>query len=149
MFSSAYVWAKIYGYMEEQLGSVMVSTWFDDAEVVELNEEHLILHTSSDYRREVILKRYADYVHEALKVIFNSDAKLMVFGDAELDAFRSKDKQTTAMDFNPQFNFDNFVVGPSNRFAHSAAIAVSNHPGDVYNPLFIYGPPGVGKTHLL
>ena len=149
MFSSAYVWAKIYGYMEEQLGSVMVSTWFDDAEVVELNEEHLILHTSSDYRREVIIKRYADYVHEALKVIFNSDAKLMVFGDAELEAFRSKDKQNTAMDFNPQFNFDNFVVGPSNRFAHSAAIAVSNHPGDVYNPLFIYGPPGVGKTHLL
>ena len=51
MFSSAYVWAKIYGYMEEQLGSVMVSTWFDDAEVIELNEEHLILHSPSDYRR--------------------------------------------------------------------------------------------------
>ena len=149
MFSSAYVWAKIYGYMEEQLGGVMVSTWFDDAEVVELNEEHLILYSPSDYRREVIVKRYAGYVHEALKHIFNSDAKLMVFGDAELDAFRSKGKQNTAMDFNPQFNFDNFVVGPSNRMAHSAAIAVSNHPGDVYNPLFIYGPPGVGKTHLL
>ena len=149
MYSSAFVWAKILNYLEERLSAITVSAWFDDAEVVELNEEHLILHTSSDYRREVILKRYADYVHEALKVIFNSDAKLMVFGDAELDAFRSKDKQTTAMDFNPQFNFDNFVVGPSNRFAHSAAIAVSNHPGDVYNPLFIYGPPGVGKTHLL
>ena len=45
------------------------------------------------------------------------------------------------MDFNPQFTFDNFVVGPSNRFAHSAAIAVSKTPGQVYNPLFIYGPP--------
>ena len=53
------------------------------------------------------------------------------------------------MDFNPQFTFDNFVVGPSNRFAHSAAIAVSKTPGQVYNPLFIYGPAGVGKTHLL
>ena len=53
------------------------------------------------------------------------------------------------MDFNPQFSFDNFVVGPSNRFAHSAAIAVTNNAGQVYNPLFIYGPPGVGKTHLL
>ena len=149
MFSSAYVWAKIYGYMEEQLGSVMVSTWFDDAEVVELNEEHLILHSPSDYRREVIVKRYAGYVHEALKEIFHSDAKLIIFGDAELEAYRSRGQQNTAMDFNPQFNFENFVVGPSNRFAHSAAIAVSNHPGDVYNPLFIYGPPGVGKTHLL
>ena len=53
------------------------------------------------------------------------------------------------MDFNPQFSFENFVVGPSNRFAHGAAIAVANHPGEVYNPLFLYGPPGVGKTHLL
>ena len=149
MFSSAYVWAKIYGYMEEQLGNVVLSTWFDDAEVVELNEEHLILYSSSDYRREVIIKRYTEYIHEALKVIFDSDAKLIVFGDEELEAYKAKGKTTTAMDFNPQFNFDNFVVGPSNRFAHSAAIAVSNHPGDVYNPLFIYGPPGVGKTHLL
>ena len=149
MLSSAYVWAKIYGYMEDQLGAVMVSTWFDDAEVVELNEEHLILLSPSDYRREVITKRYVGYIQEALKELFNSDAKLLVFGNQELEAHRSKGKQNTAMDFNPQFNFENFVVGPSNRMAHSAAIAVSNHPGDVYNPLFIYGPPGVGKTHLL
>ena len=149
MFSSAYVWAKIYGYMEEQLGSVVISTWFDDAEVVELTEERLILYTASDYRREVIIKRYTSYIQEALKQIFHSDAKLIVFSDEEMDAYKNKGKKTSAMDFNPQFNFDNFVVGPSNRFAHGAAIAVTNHPGDVYNPLFIYGPPGVGKTHLL
>ncbi len=149
MYSSAYVWAKVLGYMEEQLGSVTISTWFDDAEVVELNEEHLILYSPSDFRRDVIRKRCADYIHEALKQLFNSDAKLMVFGDQELKNYRSRGENLTAMDFNPQFNFENFVVGPSNRFAHSAAIAVSNHPGDVYNPLFIYGPPGVGKTHLL
>ncbi len=149
MFSSAYVWAKVLGYMEEQLGAVTVSTWFDDAEVVELTEENLILHTSSEFRREIIMRRCQSYVHEALKTIFDSDAKLMVFGDEELEKYRSKGKTHASMDFNPQFNFDSFVVGPSNRFAHSAAIAVTNHPGDVYNPLFIYGPPGVGKTHLL
>ena len=149
MYSSAYVWAKIYGYMEEQLGSVVISTWFDDAEVVELTEEKLILHTSSEYRKETILKRYTGLIHEALQTIFDSNAKLEVFGDAELEAYNSRGKNPTAMDFNPQFNFDNFVVGPSNRFAHGAALAVSNHPGDVYNPLFLYGPPGVGKTHLL
>ncbi len=148
MFSSAYVWAKVLNHMEERLGSVTVSAWFDDAEVVELNEEHLILYSSSDFRREIIRRRCTEYIHDALKEIFNSDAKLMVFGDEELAAYNSRGKQTT-MDFNPQFSFDSFVVGPSNRFAHGAAIAVSNNPGQVYNPLFIYGPAGVGKTHLL
>ena len=149
MYSSAYVWAKVLNHMEEHLGSVTVSAWFDDAEVVELNEEHLILYSSSDFRRDIIRRRCTDHIQDALKEIFNSDAKLIVYGDEELNQFRSKDKSKTAMDFNPQFNFDNFVVGPSNRFAHSAAIAVSKNPGEVYNPLFIYGPPGVGKTHLL
>ena len=149
MYASAYVWAKIINYLEERLTAVTVSATFDDAEVVELNEEHLILYSPSDFRRETIRRRYKQHIQDALSEIFNSEAKLMVFGDEELSSYRSKGKQSTSMDFNPQFSFDNFVVGPSNRFAHGAAIAVSNNPGQVYNPLFIYGPPGVGKTHLL
>ena len=149
MYASAYVWAKVLMHMEERLGAVTVSAWFDDAEVVELNEERLILYSPSDFRREIIRRRCTDYIHDALKEIFNSDAKLVVFGDEELAAFKQRGKSSSSMDFNPQFTFDNFVVGPSNRFAHSAAIAVSKTPGQVYNPLFIYGPPGVGKTHLL
>ncbi|HIQ76752.1 MAG TPA: chromosomal replication initiator protein DnaA [Candidatus Faecousia excrementipullorum] len=149
MYSSAYVWAKVLQYMEERLDAVTVSAWFDDAEVVELNEEHLILYSSSDFRRETIRRRCTEYIHDALREIFNSDAKLLVFGDEELNAYRAKGKRKTSMDFNPQFTFESFVVGPSNRFAHGAAIAVSNNPGQVYNPLFIYGPAGVGKTHLL
>ena len=147
MYSSAYVWAKVLGHMEERLGAVTISAWFDDAEIVELNDSHLILYSPSDFRRDIIRGR-ANYIEEALKEIFNSDAKLLVFGDEERDAFKNKHK-ASSMDFNPQFTFENFVVGPSNRFAHSAAIAVSKTPGQVYNPLFIYGPPGVGKTHLL
>ena len=149
MFSSAYVWGKVLSYLENQLSAVTVAAWFDDAEVVELTEEHLILYSSSDFRREIIRQRCTGYIQDALKEIFNSDAKVLVFGDAELQAYRSRGTQNTSMDFNPQFTFDNFVVGPSNRFAHSAAIAVTNNPGQVYNPLFIYGPAGVGKTHLL
>ena len=149
MYSSAYVWAKILSYLEERMTSTIVSAYFDDAEVVELNDSHLILYSPSDFRRDLITRRYVSTIEEALKEIFNSDAKLIVFGDKELDAFRSKGKSPTSMDFNPQFTFDNFVVGPSNRFAHSACVAVTNTPGQVYNPLFLYGPPGVGKTHLL
>lgn len=148
MYSSAYVWAKVLSYTEERLGAVTVSTWFDDAEVVELNEHNLILYSPSDFRRDIIRRRCTDYIQDALKEIFNSDAKLLVLGDEEMAARKMKGS-SSSMDFNPQFTFDNFVVGSSNRFAHSAAIAVSRTPGQVYNPLFLYGPPGVGKTHLL
>ena len=149
MYSSAYVWAKILNYMEESLGAITVSTWFDDAEVVELTEDQLILYSPSDFRREIITRRCTGYIQDALKEIFKSNAKLIVFGDEELKAYRNKDKKLSSMDFNPQFSFENFIVGGSNRFAHSAAQAVAKRPGTVYNPLFIYGPPGVGKTHLL
>ena len=150
MYSSAYVWAKVLSNMEERLGAVTVSAWFDDAEVVELTDDQLILYSSSDFRREIIKKRCTEYIQDALKEIFNSDAKLVVFGDEELNAYKNRSAQpSTSMDFNPQFSFDSFIVGPSNRFAHGAAIAVTNHPGEVYNPLFLYGPAGVGKTHLL
>ena len=149
MYSSAYVWAKVVSHMEDRLGAVTVSTWFDDAEVVELNDEQLIIYSATEFRQDFIRRRCTEYIQDALKEIFNSDAKLVVFGDEELNAYRSRGVQKPAMDFNPQFTFDNFVVGPSNRIAHGAAIAVSNNPGQVYNPLFLYGPPGVGKTHLL
>lgn len=149
MYSSAYVWAKVLSHMEERLGAVTVSAWFDDAEIVELSEDKLILYSPSDFRREIIRRRCTEYIQDALKELFSSDAKLVVYGDEELGAYRSKGKKSASMDFNPQFSFDNFVVGPSNRFAHGAALAVTANPGHAYNPLFIYGPPGVGKTHLL
>ncbi len=149
MLSSAYVWAKVLNFLEEHMDAVTVSTWFDDVEIVELNEEQLVIYSPLEFHREIIVSRYAGHIQDALKEIFNSDAKLIVFGTEELEAYKSKGVKKSSMDFNPQFTFDNFVVGPSNRFAHGAAIAVSNNPGQSYNPLFIYGPPGIGKTHLL
>ena len=149
MYAAAYVWAKVFNYLEDRMTNITVSAHFDDAEIVELTNEHLIIYSPSEFRRSTIVNRYSAMIQDALKEIFDSDAKLIVFGEKELNTFKNKGKMNTSMDFNPQFTFDNFVVGPSNRMAYSAAIAVSNTPGQVYNPLFIYGPPGVGKTHLL
>ena len=149
MFSSAYVWAKILNLLEERLSAITVSSWFDDAEVVELTEERLVIYCPDEFRRGMIRNRCADHIHEGLRGIFNSNAKLVVFDDQQLEEYRKKDKPSNFMEFNPQFTFDTFVVGGSNRLAHGAAMAVAANPGDVYNPLFLYGPPGVGKTHLL
>ena len=149
MVSAAYAWAKILSYLEERLTSTMVTAWFDDAEAIEFTNEHLIIHSPNEFRREIILRRCTEYVQDALKEIFDSDAKLKVFSDEDMAKYRTGGKSAVNMDLNPQFTFDSFVVGPSNRFAHGAAYAVSQQPGQTYNPLFIYGPPGVGKTHLL
>ena len=149
MYASAYVWAKVIGYLEDHITTTATKGSFDDAEVVELTEEQLIIYSPSDFRRDMIRRRFVPFIEDALKELFQSDAKVLVFGDEDLKAYRSQGSKRNSMDFNPQFSFENFVVGPSNRFAHGAAIAVSNAPGEVYNPLFIYGPPGVGKTHLL
>ena len=149
MFSSAYVWAKVLTYLEDRLSTITVSAWFDDTEVVELTEERLAIYTPDEFRRSMIRNRCAEYIHEALREIFHSDAKLVVFDDKQLEEFKAKDKPAPVLEFNPQFTFGNFVVGGSNRLAHGAAMAVAGNPGDVYNPLFLYGPPGVGKTHLL
>ena len=149
MYSSAYVWAKILSYLEDRLSAVTVSGWFDDAEVVELTEEQLVIYSPSDFRRDWIRRRCAEYIQDGLKEIFNSNAKLVVLDDNQLKIKKETKEKTGVLEFNPQFTFDNFVVGPSNNFSYNAACAVADNPGIVYNPLFIYGPPGVGKTHLL
>ena len=149
MYSSDYIWGKILGHMEDRLSAPVVSTWFDDAKVIELTEDRLILYSPSEFRRDTIQRRCDGYIRDAMKDLFDKDITVEVFGEEELNAFRNKNRKPEFIEFNPQFTFDNFVVGSSNQFAHGAAIAVANNPADSYNPLFIYGPSGLGKTHLL
>ncbi len=149
MPSSDFVWAKVLLFLEERLSSITVSAWFDDVKVVELSEDTLILYSPDEFRRSMISNRCREYILEAMKSIFNVDIKLQVFSDKELEEYQNKGKSSTNMEFNPDFTFENFIVGGSNRIAHGAAMAVAKQPGYSYNPLFLYGPPGVGKTHLL
>ena len=71
MYSSDYVWAKVLNYLEEQLTSTVISAWFDDAQVVELTEDKLVLYSPSQLRRETISRRYASYIQDALKEVLN------------------------------------------------------------------------------
>ena len=147
MYSSAYVWARVLGQMETKMPSI--STWFDDAEVVELTGEKLVLYTPTDFRREFIRDKASAYIRDAMQELFNMDVTVEVLGEDDRAAYHQKEDRNDTILFNPQFTFDNFVVGASNRFAHAAALAVANKPATTYNPLFIYGPSGLGKTHLL
>ena len=116
---------------------------------MEFTDDHLYIYCPDEFRRDMIARRCAPYIQDALRELFDSAAKFRVLDDEELKQYRGKGNQATNIDINPNFTFENFVVGPSNRLASNAAQAVAKNAGQVYNPLFIYGPPGVGKTHLL
>ena len=146
MYAASYVWARILRQLEQQLTDVMVSTWFDDAEVLELTDERLVIYSPNDFRQETIRLRYAAYIEAALKELFHSSAKLEVWGDAQ----RSAHSRASAPFFSPRFTFDTFIAGASNQLPLKIALTVAENPGQhTYNPVFFYGDPGVGKTHLL
>ena len=152
MYASSYVWAKVLSHMESLLTEVIVSTWFDDAELVELTETKLVLSTAYEFRKETIVNRCVPYIKDAMKELFQQDVEVEVYTTEELEELQAKNEQAKKLQFiqiNPDYTFDKFIVGPSNRFAHAAAVAVAAKPADTYNPLFIYGPSGLGKTHLL
>jgi chromosomal replication initiator protein len=149
MYSSAYVWAKVLGLLESKLTPTVVSTWFDDAEVIELTGDTLTLYTPSAYRKDIIQRRCLDYVKDAMRELFNMEVEVVVLDEEDMRSWKSQEKRPEQFEFNPQFTFDSYVVGSSNRFAHAAAVAVANAPAENYNPLLLYGQSGLGKTHLL
>ncbi len=150
MNSASDVWQAVLKLLEQHLSTTAISTWFSDCQVVELLDNRLILHTGSTFSQEVIMTRYLDLVKDALKEIFSAAFDVQVIGDEEL-ARRINRQPPLRQEFlgGDQFTFDRFVVGPTNRIAYAAALAVSQNPAIKYNPLFIYGDSGLGKTHLL
>ncbi|MBP3633683.1 MAG: chromosomal replication initiator protein DnaA [Oscillospiraceae bacterium] len=149
MFSAAYIWAKVLGCLETTLGEILVQTWFDDAEAVALTEEQFILYSPSDFRQEKIIEHFLGHIRDALRT-HQIHAEPIVWGEAEYKAYREQTKSFSAFTYNPRFTFSNYIAGSSNTRALKIAMAAANDPGqELFNPLFFYGPPGVGKTHLL
>ena len=94
MYASSYVWAKVLTHMENLLTPAVISTWFDDAEVVELTDEFLILYTPDEFRKDMIIRRCTEHAQDALKELFGSDAKLKVFGQEEYQKYKQQGKQS-------------------------------------------------------
>ncbi len=149
MASKAYIWSRVLNYLETNYPTTVAILMLDDTEVLEITDRKMILHCPSSYRKEIILTRFADKMQEAMRELFQSDVEIVVLDDEELPAYNGDNKKKSFIDFNSQFTFDSFIVGPSNEHAHSAAIAVAEERTTAYNPLFLYGDSGLGKTHLL
>ncbi len=149
MYSNAYIWAKVIAYLDERMTPGIVSTFFDQSYVIDLSEQKLTVYAPSEFCKDFIERRCLGYIKDAVQELTNQDYNIDVICEEELAEFQKTKEKAGKPRFNPQFTFDSFVVGPSNRFAYNAALAVTDKPASAYNPLFIYGPSGLGKTHLL
>lgn len=148
MNSPADVWTKVLSLMNGDMTATTINTWFDDCAAVSLDENRFVLHTPSNFKRDIIVSRYLPAVQKALRELFSADFEVVVLGEGEL-AQHNKSSGESFMPGTEEYTFERFVVGASNKFAHAAAQSVADRPGQSYNPLFIYGESGLGKTHLL
>ena len=143
------IWAAVIEVLSQQLTQTAISTWFSDCTPVDLNGSELVIHTVSDFKRDIIVNRFSETIKKALSDIFSTSFGLVVLAGDELSEYQSHKPDDDPLPEMAGYTFDRFIVGNSNRFAHNAAYAVSQEPGKTYNPLFIYGNSGLGKTHLL
>lgn len=159
-----------------ELPDTMMHLWFNDMKLTLVTEDSVVLTTETDFRRDVVTNRYTKQLTEVMSGILGYPVTVSVVSsqkerniekkmteaaklesadvDPEKDFYvrvgeqRTQNKASVPSAFR-EYTFENFVIGSSNRFAHAAALAVADAPVNSYNPLFIYGPSGVGKTHLL
>ncbi len=149
MYSNAYIWARVISYLEQKTGAFAVMSYFDDAEIVEFTDGKLVLYTPLPFRKDVINNRYDTLIKDAMRENFETEVELVVLDEDDYQQYNSSKKKPNFVEFNNQYTFDTFVVGSSNRHAFSAAQAVAEERTTAYNPLFLYGQSGLGKTHLL
>jgi len=150
MNSAIDVWRKVQDILRTDLTETAITTWFDDCSAVELKGNRLYIHTPSEYKKEVIEGRFLGTIRSALNDLFSSnDFDVTILDDDGLKALTEDNDSPDYLGMD-EYTFEHFVVGSSNKMAHAAALAVAEGSQKrVYNPLFIYGESGLGKTHLL
>lgn len=133
--------------IERDMTATTINTFFYDTEPVSLTDTTLTIYSPTEYNRLIIDSRYKTALCNALYEIFSMKMNVVVVDHLPMPDII--DHKADIIDMNAGYTFDSFIVGRSNKYAHAAAMSVAEQPGIEYNPLFIYGESGLGKTHLL
>jgi chromosomal replication initiator protein len=147
------IWERALVRIEQKVSRPSFEAWLKETEALELVGHSLVVGVPTIVVKEWLENRYAQLIREVIKEItgLNLHLSFIVGYDGplrSLNPFSQQDDIISAQ-LNPKYTFESFVIGNSNRFAHAAALAVAEAPARAYNPLFIYGGVGLGKTHLM
>lgn len=155
------IWEKAQTDIRAKVGDTSYETWFSTVQAKEKDPGTLVIETPDDFFKNWIIEHYRDFIHDTLHSFAPHNINIEYSVNSGI---LKKDTQSRLIEFekgfrseevkslsklNTRFTFDSFVVGSSNRFAAAAGLAVAESPAKAYNPLFIYGQVGLGKTHLI
>lgn len=142
--------------LKEEMTIIAYETWIRDLDIESADNNNIVLVASNPFQKESIISRYHDLLKNTFNYITNRNCEVQIIlkddvAEDDIKAAKQLSNPTTSYPstLNPKYTFDSFVVGNNNRFAHAAALSVAEAPATAYNPLFIYGGVGLGKTHLM
>ncbi|NYB75448.1 chromosomal replication initiator protein DnaA [Sedimentibacter hydroxybenzoicus DSM 7310] len=153
------LWNEVLEIVKEDTNQVSFNTWFKPLKIVAYKNNTIYLETADDFLKNTLKKRHYNFLKNAFTYVLKKDTELIFTIPGE--NINKEDKKNisvnndetdvinTGRKLNPKYRFDNFIIGNSNRFAHAASLAVAEAPATAYNPLFLYGGVGLGKTHLM
>ena len=154
--------AKIKEVLKPELTQISYETWILPLDIRSIEGNHIVFTTTSEFQQDFIENKYRNLIFNTLRFITNKEWTFSVVdiskeesaeGTKEIITNNSNvslaEIESNKSTLNPKYTFETFVVGNNNRFAHAAALAVGNEPSNSYNPLFLYGGVGLGKTHLM
>lgn len=153
-YQIADIWHKTLELLKTELTEISFNTWIKTIEPVSVDSNAINLGVPAEFNKGILESRYSILIQNALKQVTYKDYRInFVIPSQEstkkdVHADNGLDEQLVSI-LNPKYTFDTFVIGNSNRFAHAASLAVAESPAKAYNPLFMYGGVGLGKTHLM